>query len=253
MASPSFLLREFFHLTFLRLLSLRLAGRSYAVKGGICLRFFHASPRLSEDIDLDASPDIRPETLAKNVDTILNGAPLLSHLSPKGVTRLAVTKPKQTGITQRWKISLATPVGSLGTKIEFSPRSDSIPASEGTPLPSLLLAHGSVPFAARFYDGPEMVKQKIRAMAAPARNATRDLFDLHHLLYFRQVTPAILKDMDPKLLLAAAEKSDSFDFEDFRSQVVPYLTEEMIGAYGNAAAFDSLKDQVKGLLRGKPA
>jgi predicted nucleotidyltransferase component of viral defense system len=253
MASPSFLLREFFHLSFLRLLSLRLAGRAYAVKGGICLRFFHASPRLSEDMDLDASPDIRPETLAKGVDTVLDGAALFGHLAPRGVSRLTVSKPKQTATTQRWKVTLETPGGPVGTKIEFSRRTDKIPASESTPLPEILLAHGSVPFAARFYDGPEMVKQKVRAMAAPARNAARDLFDLHHLLYFRQVPRTVLNELEPKILLAAAAKATSFSFQDFQAQVAPYLTEEMIGAYRVASAFKSLQEQVKTFLREKPA
>ena len=253
MASPSFLLREFFHLSFLRLLSLRLAGRAYAVKGGICLRFFHASPRLSEDMDLDASPGIRPDTLAKSVDAVLDGAALLGHLAPRGVSRLTANKPKQTATTQRWKVTLETPGGPVGTKIEFSRRADNIPASEGTPLPEILLAHGSVPFAARFYDGPEMVKQKVRAMAAPTRNATRDLFDLHHLLHFRRVAPDILNELEPNLLLAAAEKAASFSFQDFQAQVAPYLTEEMIGAYRIASAFQSLQERVKMFLRGKPA
>src|SRR6266852_551726 len=109
MANPAFLLREFFHLTFLRLLGLRLAGRAYAVKGGICLRFFHGSPRLSEDIDLDAAAGIRSDTLAKGVDAILNGGALLGHLESRGISRLTVTKPKQTGTTQRWKIALEAP------------------------------------------------------------------------------------------------------------------------------------------------
>ncbi len=244
MATSAFLLREFFHLSFLRLLSLRLAGRAYAVKGGICLRFFHDSPRLSEDMDLDAAPGIRPDTLAKGVDAVLNGGALMGHLAPRGVSRLRVTKPKQTGVTQRWKVALETPGGPVGTKIEFSRRANQIPFTDGTPNPQILLAHGIMPFAARFYDGPEMLRQKVMAMAAPSRNATRDLFDLHQLFHFRQVSALTLKELDSKILRAAAQKAASFSFEDFQSQVVPYLAEEMIGAYRAASAYKSLQDQV---------
>ena len=67
---PGFRIRESFHLQLLRLLVPRLASRPYAVKGGICLRFFHRSPRLSEDMDLDIT-GMPVQTLQKNVETVL--------------------------------------------------------------------------------------------------------------------------------------------------------------------------------------
>ena len=73
MTPRSFELRESFHLAFLRHLATRLFGRSYAVKGGICLRFFHRSPRLSQDLDLDISPEVRLKTLQNAVDSVLGG------------------------------------------------------------------------------------------------------------------------------------------------------------------------------------
>lgn len=248
MPTPSFLLREYFHLSFLRLLNLRLSGRAYAVKGGICLRFFHGSPRLSEDIDLDADPGIRPDTLAKGVDAILNGGALMGHLAQHGVSALRATKPKQTATTQRWKISLEMPGGAVGTKIEFSRRADKIIPAEGTPGPEILLAHGCVPFAARFYDGPEMLRQKVLALAANGRNAARDLYDLHHLLYFRQIPPESLKELKPEILRAAARKAAAFSFAEFNAQVIPYLTDEMIAAYRAPASFELLQNRAQTAL-----
>src|SRR3989339_1301589 len=100
METPSFELRELFHLTLLRHLALRLAGRPYAVKGGICLRFFHRSPRLSEDMDMDIA-GIPVATLAHNVGKILGSAAFRARLREGGVSLVKISAPKQTATTQR--------------------------------------------------------------------------------------------------------------------------------------------------------
>ena len=71
MSPNSFQIRELFHLAFLRLLALRLTRRDYAVKGGICLRFFHRSQRLSEDMDFDVA-GIPVRTLTNHLMRILS-------------------------------------------------------------------------------------------------------------------------------------------------------------------------------------
>ncbi len=106
MAILSFELREYFHLNFLYHLSTRLAGRPYALKGGVCLRFFHRSPRLSEDMDLDVSSNIRQQTLENAVDSIIKNRSFLNPLMAKGIKNIATRKPKQTETTQRWKFTL---------------------------------------------------------------------------------------------------------------------------------------------------
>ena len=111
MATKSFELRAFFHLTLLRQLGIRLSGRSYAVKGGICLRFFHRSPRLSEDMDLDIVSQVRLETLRNAVDSVIDGRAMLATLISAGVTAVQSTKPKQTEAIQRWKVMLQTSGG----------------------------------------------------------------------------------------------------------------------------------------------
>src|SRR3989338_8356434 len=94
--------RERFHLLFLLTLSGRLKGRLYAVKGGICLRFFHHSPRLSEDMDLDIAK-IPTTTLAHAVEQILRAPSFHSQLEAKGLNLKQISSPKQTPTTQRWK------------------------------------------------------------------------------------------------------------------------------------------------------
>lgn len=252
MPTPSFELRELFHLALLRHLGARLSGRSYAVKGGICLRFFHRSPRLSQDMDLDIVSQVRVETLRNAVDSVIHGRALLASLMPAGVSRLAATKPKQTETTQRWKVSLTMADGeSLPTKVEFSRRREKIAHATGVPDAELLRHYKMPPFAAQFYDAPSMAAQKIAALAAPARNAPRDLFDLNHLFFTVGVKPGDVSErVDPKAVEAAADKASGFTFRDFKEQVLPYLPGEMIDLYRDPAVFARQKEEVERTLIG---
>lgn len=240
----SFELCEFFHLTLLRHLSHRLAGRAYAVKGGICMRFFHRSPRLSQDMDLDVVSQIRVPTLRQAVDTVLRSRALMSHLIPLGVLALSIKKPKQTDTTQRWKVGLQLEGDTVQTKIEFSRRSKSISFQTGVPHSEILRSYKSTPFAAPYYDEIQMTEQKLKALAATTRTALRDLFDLHHLFTIVGVdTQKLSKTIEQNLLEAAIEKVEGFTFLQFREQVLPYLTGDLILAYNKASDFNRLKDE----------
>ncbi len=250
MAATPFELREFFHLALLRHLGTRLSGRSYAVKGGICLRFFHRSPRLSHDMDLDIGADVRVDTLENGVDSVLSGRALLASLTPSGISRLASTKPKQTAVTQRWKVSLVLAGGeSIPTKVEFSRRRERLVCSTGVPDAELLRRHMTAPFAARFYDAGSMAAQKIAALASPSRNAQRDFFDLHHLLIRIGVKPGELAHLvPPGAVEAAGEKAGGFTFKDFKQQVLPYLSGELIELYRDPKGYEQQKAEVEGAL-----
>jgi predicted nucleotidyltransferase component of viral defense system len=247
---PSTELAEFSHLNLLQGISRRLSGRAYALKGGICLRFFHRSPRLSQDMDLDVSPQVRVKTLQTAVDSILEGRSLLAALAPWGVTRLRSTKPKQTHTTQRWKVSLEQGGGvSLPTRIEFSRRRKEIPSLSGIPDAALLGRYRMPPFAAQFYGSTEMAAQKITALAAPSRYAIRDLFDLHHLFFTLSVNPAqVASSIRLEQIEQAAQKIRLFTHRDFKGQVLPYLTETLAAHYSNPAAFEGLKGAVEEAL-----
>ena len=252
MATKSLELRELFHLAFLRHLGTRLSGRSYALKGGICLRFFHRSPRLSEDMDLDIISQVRAETLRNAVDSVIDGRAMLATLMPAGVTGIKTTKPKQTETTQRWKVALQISGGeSLPTKVEFSRRRDRIQYSNGVPDAQLLTQYKMTPFAAQYYDATRMSAQKIMALAAPSRNALRDLFDLHHLLFtLTTKKEGIIPLLGESMFLAAAEKVIRFTFDDFKEQVLPYLTAELMSLYQDALMFDKQKEEVADALIG---
>ena len=250
MATRSFELREFFHLALLRHLATRLSGRSYAVKGGICLRFFHRSPRLSQDMDVDIVSNVGVKTLQNAVDSILSGNPFAASLLPQGITRIEASKPKQTETTQRWKVALFSGSSEpLPTKIEFSRRHERINCSTGMPDAELLRHYRMTPFAAQFYAGSAAAAQKIAALASPSRYALRDLFDLHHLLNVVLVEGTqAAKLVEKKTLESAADKVGSFTFGDFKEQVLPYLSGDLIDLYRSENAFERQKTEVETAL-----
>lgn len=250
MAIRSFELREFFHLAFIRHLATRLSGRSYAVKGGIGLRFFHRSPRLSQDMDVDIVSGVRLKTLQHAVDSVLEGQAFAASLRTQGITRIEASKPKQTETTQRWKATLFVGAGEpLSTKIEFSRRLDRIVCSTGMPDAELLRHYRMTPFAAQFYDGTAMAAQKIAALASPSRYALRDLFDLHHLLRVVLVKPEeAAKLIEMRSVESAADKIRGFTFGDFKEQVLPYLPGDLIDLYRGEDAFVRQKDEVEKTL-----
>jgi len=241
-----FELREFFHLSFLRHLSLKLTGRTYAVKGGICLRFFHRSPRLSLDMDLDIESQVSVDKLKKIVDSILENRSFLSALVPHSVTGIRAAKTKQTETTQRWKVGLRlSGEEPLPTKIEFSRRTKGLKGSRGIPDAELLGHYKAAPFAVLYYDAAQMAVQKIQALASRSRYAVRDLFDMHHLLSTAGVTPEDLRnEVDNEVIERAANKVEGFSFQEFKEQVLPFLSEAVMTLYREPKAFENLKDEV---------
>ena len=246
MSSSSFELRERFHLTLLYYISLRLANRPYAVKGGICLRFFHRSQRLSEDMDIDVAAQVRRKTLEDAVDSVIKSQSFIGSLLSRGITRVEARKPKQTETTQRWKFTLYSQDMPSPTKVEFSRRHSLIPYGTGVPDQELLRAYKMHPFAVRFYDSNNMCVQKIQALSSPNRYAVRDLFDLDHLLSSNLTEPETIKKLIERGdVEKAAEKMDRFHYDDFKGQVLPYLPDSLMMLYSNSAAFGDLKKRVE--------
>ena len=230
-------LREFFHLLFLRELAGRLGGRPYAVKGGVCLRFFHHSPRLSEDIDLDIARIPLP-TLARSVEKIIQSAAFLSQLSRKGMAMTGWSAPKQTTTTQRWKVRLQTAGGRLiSTRVEFSRRRGTLPATASAPSQGILISHGIPTFICRYYDREEMITQKLLALAHPARTAARDVFDIHHLLLSSPPPSALPTGAT---LRQAREKIESTSFATFKAEVLPFLPLDLEEHYGQKRNYEKM-------------
>lgn len=213
------------------------------------MRFFHRSSRLSADMDFDVLSQIGVGTLRKAVDTVLESGALLNNLGVQGILRISATKPKQTTITQRWKVILYPQGEPIQTKIEFSRRKNEMHYEVGVPHLEIISRYKCMQFAAQFYDGKQMVEQKIKALAAPGRNAVRDLFDLHHLIFGMTIDLAkATEGVDRRELEFAIEKMEDFSFKDFVEQVRPYLTEELVVAYSENKNFERIKNETSGKL-----
>ena len=88
---------EFFHIAFLAVLGTRLDPARYVLKGGANLRYFFASERYSEDIDLDLIRPV-PWGLGDQVEATLNSPALRSLLAVGDLTlaeRPLPSKPKR--------------------------------------------------------------------------------------------------------------------------------------------------------------
>lgn len=242
--------REYFHIVALRHISARLHGRSWALKGGVCLRLYHGSGRLSEDMDLDVDPGIRRATLENGVDAVLGSPALRADLVRGGLSVARVSKPKQTETTQRWKVELTLSGEPVQTKVEFSRRRDAPPADSAPPSPGLLDLYGVMQFGARHYGAAEMAVQKTAALAADNRTAVRDLYDLD-LLWSRrsEAVGAAVAAAPVAIREAAAGKAEGFSWGDFRGEVLPYLEPSVRAGY-TPDAFERLKEALVARLRG---
>jgi predicted nucleotidyltransferase component of viral defense system len=241
---------EHFHLRLLRGLSERLRGRIWVLKDGVCLRLFHLSPRLSEDMDLDLDPRVGLASAQNSVDSVLESASFIRMLNPLGVSGMKFSKPKQTETTQRWKVLLTFDNGDeANTKVEISRRRMPEGAKQGIPNATLLAAQSLPPFAASYYPADSMVRQKLAALAAPGRNAARDLFDLHHLLQIGgEVSRQGLTGSSTEALEAGSAKIRAFSLADFREQVLPFLPEDLSDLYRQKPEFEKMRTEVLEML-----
>jgi predicted nucleotidyltransferase component of viral defense system len=112
---------ERFHLVFLRHFATVISPGTICLKGGVNLRFFYNSPRLSEDIDFDARL-VGVDILKKNVNKVLASRPLLTELAAAGITLGDIKPAKQTQTAQRWKFHVINEAGASPTRLEFSRR-----------------------------------------------------------------------------------------------------------------------------------
>lgn len=237
---------ELFHLAFLDVLSKRLDPARYVLKGGANLRYFFASARYSEDIDLDISGEA-PWGLEDKVDAVLDSGALKILLRVGDLSIVEFSKPKQTATTRRWKVGVAISGSAeiVRTKIEFSNRD-----SEGTyrlePIPSGVVA----PYALRspsvqHYIEDTPTVQKVRALAGRSETQARDVFDLDLLLRRRRLTPGFLS---ARILTDAGDRALQLPYDAFRDQVLPFLERDALELYEDEAAWEQMQTFVAGQL-----
>ena len=146
--------REAFHFLFLERL-LRISDpHAFVLKGGINLRFFFASPRYSEDMDLDVLAGA-VGTLRKNGYRILRDPAFAKRLAAYGIAELILGDPakaKHTATTQRFRARLVNTAGeSYPTKVEFSRHAQSGESVLETIDPSVAQAYRRLSFPCRHY------------------------------------------------------------------------------------------------------
>jgi len=241
MSNPTIQTVELFHLALLSFLAKKLDKQQVVLKGGCNLRFFFGSPRYSEDMDLDIG-DIPIHVTQDRVNGILQSKPFRQMLDVHGISIEHLTEHKQTETTQRWKLGLTTPGSSrpVPTKVEFSRRGLHDPPSFDSVMPALLHRYRMTPFIVAHYPGDIALMQKLEALATRRVPQARDVFDFHILQ-----SPERLHNIRARLtrtqIASARLNALSLSFEDFKGQVLAYLSEEDQAAYDSSDIWESMQ------------
>jgi hypothetical protein len=234
---------ERFHLVFLKHFANTVSPGTICLKGGVNLRLYHGSPRLSEDMDFDARVVAR-ETLKKNVNKTLTAQPLISELAAARITLGEINDKKQTDTTQRWKFEVVHEDHRVATRLEFSRRKKEERFDDHAiepPTAAVLGAYQLAPFLFPHYRPSAAYRQKINALATRKYAQARDVFDLQLL----SPHAAAAKKAPPALVRQAVEQLSTITLAMFRDQVVPFLTADLAAYYGTSESWNKMKEQVR--------
>lgn len=243
-------IREIFHIEFLRWLGRKLNPSYYALKGGVNLRFFFASTRYSEDMDLDVR-SVEVYALKELVLNILTSNSFNNSFKPFGVERVIApdfSRAKQTSTTQRFKIHLLTFSGQdLFTKIEFSRRGFGGEPRVEPAASAVLRAYKLPPLLVSHYCLGDTLEQKITALAQRSVTQARDIFDLYLLTSQYKSAP---DQKISKSKLAQADKN-IFDisFDQFRDSVLSYLEPKDCSLYDSVSVWDEIKLRLSDFIK----
>jgi len=235
---------EIFHLLFMRAFGARVDKDLFALKGGCNLRFFLKSIRYSEDMDLDIHT-MAVGTLQNNVNRLLETPAFVQILRAQGIELAKTAQPKQTGTTQRWKLTLrVTESGAeIPTKIEFSRRGlDDEKAVESVDA-GIIRTYRLYPVIVQHYTVHAALAQKVAALALREQVQSRDVFDLKLLMDAGGAERPLPATAAAKLA-TAIDNAMAVDYDAFAGQVLAYLEPEYQGHYGNKRAWNDLQQQV---------
>ena len=247
-------LREIFHLVFLRALVQSVPLSTFALKGGVNLRFFFGSIRYSKDMNIDVS-GLAVNALSEKVMKALKSSGLADTLRTFGVEDLRfpdTTRAKQTESVQRFKIGLLTSAGEdLATKIEFSRRG----LDEGIRAESIsadvLAAYRMPPVIIPHYVARSAALQKVRSLFSRAQPQARDIFDLYQLSSQPEVLEADLgQGRAPSAVLRNRDTIYSLGYQQYRDTVVSFLGPEDRMAYDSPQIWDEIRLRVLAMFEG---
>jgi predicted nucleotidyltransferase component of viral defense system len=235
---------EIFHLLFLRAFGARVDKTLFALKGGCNLRFFLKSIRYSQDMDLDIHT-MSVGTLRNNVSRLLEAPPFVQALRAQGIEIARTSLPKQTGTTQRWKLTLriAESGAEVPTKIEFSRRGrDGEKVVEAVDA-GIIRTYRLYPVIVQHYSVHTAFAQKVAALALRGQVQSRDVFDLKLLLDAGGGKPPLPATAAANRT-AAIDNALAVDYDAFAGQVLAFLEPEYQEHYGNRKAWAELQAQV---------
>jgi predicted nucleotidyltransferase component of viral defense system len=244
---------ECFHLLFSHRLLNKVDRKHFCLKGGCNLRFYFQSIRYSEDIDFDVQTT-SVETLKKNVQNILNDKAFRSILKNSRNLEIAEwSAPKQTGTTQRWKVSLrlGAQIMLIPTKIEFSRRSTAIEGGEIAQVNSeIISAYKLQPILMQHYNLHRAIEQKIGALVNRTETQARDVIDLNILIGLLKGPAKI--PLSGEIKTRAAETLMSVSFDDYKSQAWPYLIADYQEHYGKKETWNHIQGEVVSFIEKQP-
>lgn len=245
---------ESFHLAFLQALATRVNQAAWALKGGANLRFFYASERFSEDIDLDTF-DIEPWAFQERVDQTLSSDLLARTLRTLG-THIDHLNPKErSGTKSKWVIGLMRPPERdlVYTQIEVShreyPYRDFVkvePVTEGAVAPYAVALRRPT-FG--HYLPRAAIAQKVQALWDRDVRQPRDVFDLD--LLFRIAPDAVKRgDIAEEDLKAAITRIYEIGYDEYRSKILSFIEPEVLPVYEGVGVWESMQMTVAERLEG---
>lgn len=240
---------EIFHLIFLKALEKKIEKSLYSLKGGCNLRFFLKSIRYSEDIDFDVTT-VSVTTLQKNINKLLNSAPLTQILFGKGIEIVNISSPKQSETTQRWKVGIKSVLSqrTIATKIEFSRRKMDLGTAFESVDSDLIHTYKLQPTLCTHYIQTTALIQKINALIHRTQTQARDIFDIHHLLQ-NDSNLKIIKHPTSDEVKIAIENTLSVNFADFKGQALAYLLPDYEQYYNSEDLWKEIQNKVINFLK----
>jgi len=126
------------------------------------------------------------------------------------------------------------------TKIEFSRRGMRDNMTFDSVMPTLLHSYGITPFITAHYPGEIALLQKIEALATRSVTQARDVFDFHILQSQKrfQLIKALLNESQ---LETARQNALALSFDDFKGQVLAYLSADDQAAYDSPGIWESMQ------------
>lgn len=242
---------ESFHLLFLSVLASQRA-ESFVIKGGVNLRYFFASPRYSNDLDLDLDADETDDEAMPRADRqlgkVFEGRALPTVAQGAGLSIVRFSQSKSTDTTVRWKVGLARTGGpdgeEMATKIEISARFGSREDTSVERVPDdIVKPYGHMAPLVRHYGRKAATEQKIAALALRSETKARDVFDLD-LLRRQLAVPANAAPIASEHFIDAAARALELSFGSFQAEVIPFLDPDLAELYQEESSWEYMRDGV---------